>query len=356
MAGSADPGFDAESLLRSLMENVPGAIYRAVNDADWTVLRVSDEIETITGYPAAGFSDASKLNSVTHPADLERVEREIAAALGEDRPWVLEYRVVHAGGGIRWVHERGVKTVDRDGREWVDGIIFDVTERRAAEQVRVERELEALRVAELEASRARIIVAGDAARRRIERDLHDGAQQRLVVAAIHLRAAEQAAEPGCMAAAHLRRATAELTAGLEELRELARGIHPALLTDQGLGPALRALVGRCAVPVALDDSLGERLAPAVETALYYAVSEALTNVDRYASASRATVRLRRDADSVEVEVADDGRGGADPARGSGLRGLEDRLGAVGGVLELDSPPAGGTRLRARVPLSPHHGS
>ena len=172
------PGFDAESLLRSLMENVPGAIYRAVNDSEWTVLRVNDEIETITGYPAADFVDASVLNSVTHPDDLEPVERAIDAALSDDRPWVLEYRIVRADGGIRWVHERGVKTVDRDGREWIDGIIFDVTERRTAEQLRVERELEALRVAELEAARTRIIAAGDEARRRIERDLHDGAQQR----------------------------------------------------------------------------------------------------------------------------------------------------------------------------------
>ena len=346
----ADRGFDAESLLRSLMENVPGAIYRTANDSVWTVLQVSDEIENITGYPAADFVDASKLESVTHPDDRGPVDREIAAALGEDQPWVLEYRVMHADGGTRWVHERGVKTVDRDGLEWVDGIIFDITERRAAEQLRVERELEALRVAELEASRARIIEAGDAARRRIERDLHDGAQQRLVVAALYLRAAEREAEPDCSAAAKLHAARNELEARLEELRELARGIHPAVLTDMGLGPAVQALVGRCAVPVVLDDELGERLAPAVETALYYAVSEALTNVDRYAGASRATVRLSRDAVSVEVEVADDGRGGADKTRGSGLRGLEDRLGAVGGVLELDSPPGGGTTLRARVPL------
>ena len=351
MAGSADRGFDAESLLRSLMENVPGAIYRAVNDSEWTVLRVNDEIETITGYPATDFVDASVLMSVTHPDDREPVESAIDAALGDGRPWVLEYRIVRADGGIRWVHERGVKTVDRDGREWIDGIIFDVTERRTAEQLRVERELEAIRVAELEAARARIIAAGDEARRRIERDLHDGAQQRLVVASLHLRAAELAAEPDCSAGAQLRAAHAELAAGLEELRELARGIHPTLLTDKGLSAALRALVGRCSVPVALEDALGERLAPAVETALYYTVSEALTNVDRYAEASRATVRLRRHDGSVEVEVADDGRGGADRDRGSGLRGLEDRLGAVGGVLELHSPPGAGTSVRVRVPLA-----
>jgi PAS domain S-box-containing protein len=353
MSGSGEQPFDAESLLRSLMENVPGAIYRAANDSDWTNQRVSDEIETITGYPAADFVGASKrtITSVTHPDDREPVEQEIAAALAAQRPFVLEYRVMHADGGIRWVLERGVRTIDRYGAEWLDGIIFDITDRRAAEQLRVERELEALRVDELERSRARIVAAGDAARRRIERDLHDGAQQRLVVAALHLSAAERALEPGCDAAPWLQAARAELDAGLAELRELARGIHPALLTERGLSPAVQALAARSTVPVEVHDAVGQRLPPAVETALYYAISEALTNVDRYAAASHATIRLRRQSDSVEVEVADDGCGGADRTRGSGLRGLEDRLGAVNGVLELDSPAAGGTRVRARVPLA-----
>jgi PAS domain S-box-containing protein len=352
MPAPADGGFDAESLLRSLMENIPGAIYRAVNDSAWTVLKVSDEIEDITGLPPSEFRDASKLISVTHAEDRERVNREIDAAIAADRPWVLEYRVVHTDGGVRWVHERGVKTVDPDGKEWVDGIMFDITERQEAEQLRVERELEALRVAELEASRARIIEAADEARRRIERDLHDGAQQRLVVAALLLRAAEDASEPDSNAAVALRTARTELDAGLAELRALARGIHPAVLTERGLGPALSSLVSHSAVPVELDDGLGERLAPPVEIALYYVVSEALTNVDRYASASRASVSLRRSDGAVELEVADDGRGGADPSRGSGLRGLQDRLSAIDGRLEVDSPPAGGTRLRARVPLTP----
>jgi PAS domain S-box-containing protein len=353
MPAIGEHDFDAAILLRSLMENVPGAIYRAANDSDWTNQRVSDEIETITGYPAADFLDASKrtIVSVTHPDDREPVEREIAAALAVDRPFALEYRIMHADGSIRWVLERGVKTIDRYGAEWLDGIIFDVTESRAAEQLRLEHELEALHAVELEASRARMIAAGDAARRRIERDLHDGAQQRLVVASLRLRAAERATDPRSDAAASLRAARGDLDAGIAELRELARGIHPSVLTDFGLSPAVAALAGRCAVAVQVDDAVGQRLPAAVETALYYAVSEALANVDRYAAASRATVRLRRRGDAVEVEVADDGRGGADRTRGSGLRGLEDRLGAVGGVLELDSPPAGGTRLRARVPIA-----
>jgi PAS domain S-box-containing protein len=352
MGRDADKRFDAESMLQSLMDNVPGAIYRCVMDDIWKMVRVSDEIESISGYPPSDFINASKrtLVSVTHPDDRDPVDRAIRAAIDAGGPFALEFRVVHADGGVRWVLERGVKTIDRDGSEWLDGIIFDITERRASEQLRLERETEAARIGELEASRARIIAAADAARRRIERDLHDGAQQRLVVASLRLRAAERAAQPESDAAALLQAARVELDAGLAELRELARGIHPTLLTARGLGPAVEAVATRCTVPVELDDELGERLPPAVETALYYMVSEALTNVDRYAGASHATVRIHRDDHSVAVEVGDDGRGGADRMRGSGLRGLEDRLGAVNGALELDSPVGGGTRLRARVPL------
>jgi PAS domain S-box-containing protein len=345
MSGTSSRSFDAESLLHSLMENVPGAIYRAANDDIWKVQRVSEEIESITGYPASDFVDAEKqtIVAVTHPDDREPVDREIKAAIAAHRPFVLEYRIVHADGGIRWVLERGVKTIDRDGVEWLDGIIFDITERRAAEELRVEREVEAIRIAEL-------VAAGDAARRRIERDLHDGAQQRLVVASVGLHAAERALAMGRDAAPMLASARSELDAGLAELRELARGIHPALLTMRGLIPAVEALVARSTVPVELDDGLPGRLAPAVETALYYTVAEALTNVARYAEATSAAVRLRLDGDLVEVDIEDDGRGGADRERGSGLHGLADRLGAVGGTLEVVSPPGDGTRVRARVPL------
>ena len=350
MPGSAEHGTDAERLLHSLMENVPGTIYRAANDSNWTNQRVSDEIETITGYPASDFLGPKKrtITSVTHPDDRGPVEREIAAALAADRPFSLEYRIMHADGRTRWVLERGVKTVDCYGVEWLDGIIFDISEPHAAEELRIERELEALHVTELEASRARIVAAGDDTRRRIERDLHDGAQQRLVVAALAMRAAERAAEPDGEVSGLLQEARAELSAGLAELRELARGIHPTVLTDRGLGPAVQALAARCAVPVEVDDTVGERLPAAVETALYHAVSEGLTNVDRHAAATHATVCLRRDGEFAEVAIADDGAGGADRALGTGLRGLEDRLATVGGVLELDSPAAAGTRLRARV--------
>jgi PAS domain S-box-containing protein len=352
MAAGEEKRFDAESLLQSLMDNVPGAIYRCLWDDMWKMQRVSDEIESISGYPAADFINASKrtLVSVTHPDDRDQVDEAIRAATTAGEPFALEFRVLHADGSVRWVLERGVKTIDRDGSEWLDGIIFDITERRASEQLRLARETEAARIEELEASRARIVEASDDARRRIERDLHDGAQQRLVVASLKLRAAEQRTQPGSDAAAMLAAARAELDAGLAELRELARGIHPTVLTTLGLIPAVEALATRSAVPVELHETLGDRLPPPVETAFYYTVAEALTNVDRYASASHATVRIRRDGDVVALEVADDGRGGADSTRGSGLRGLADRLSTVNGELELESPPGGGTRLRVRVPL------
>ena len=346
--------FDPESLLRSLMENVPGAIYRCEIDADWTMLGIGDDIERITGYPAADFIESStrSFSSIIHPDDLERVHEECRVAVAADRPFALEYRIARVTGGWRWILDRGVRTVDRGGHEWLDGIIFDITERRAAERALRERDAEAARVAELQASRARIVAAADHARRQLERDLHDGAQQRLLGALLRLHAAERKLPDEGAGAVLLREARAELDSGLAELRELARGIHPAVLTDHGLSAAVRVLALRSAVAVDVHDDLDERLAPATEAALYYTVSEALTNVARYAGASVATVRLSGADGWAEAEIADDGCGGADQRRGSGLRGLEDRLGAVHGELLIDSPRGGGTRVRARVPLIP----
>jgi PAS domain S-box-containing protein len=346
------PSFDPESLLHSLMANVPGVVYRCADDADWTMLGIGDGIETITGFPATDFvaSSVRTFSSIIHPDDRARVHEEVSVAIGAGRPYALEYRLRCAGGGLRWILDRGVCTIDRESDRWLDGIIFDITERRAAEERLRKRDAEAARIAELEASRARILAAADEARRRLERDLHDGAQQRLVGASLRLRAAERTAVNGGSVSALLGEARAELDAGLEELRELARGIHPAVLTEYGLGPAVQAVTGRCAVPVELRDDLPRRLPPALEAALYFTVSEALSNVARYAAASHVTVRLRAGPDWAEAEIADDGCGGADLQQGSGLRGLEDRLGAVQGTLELASPRGGGTRLRARVPV------
>jgi signal transduction histidine kinase len=203
--------------------------------------------------------------------------------------------------------------------------------------------------AELRALRTRLIEAGDAARRRLERDLHDGAQARLVALALKLRLAHMQLEPGSPAATLLEESSAELQAGLGELRALARGIHPAVLSSHGLAAALRALADRAPVAVELEGVPSEPLPPAVETAVYFVVAEALTNVAKYAHGRRATVTLARAAGELAVEVADDGVGGADAESGSGLRGLGDRLEALGGRLELESPPGGGTRVRARMP-------
>ncbi|MGH2945933.1 MAG: sensor histidine kinase, partial [Solirubrobacteraceae bacterium] len=196
----------------------------------------------------------------------------------------------------------------------------------------------------------RLVHAGDAERRRLERDLHDGAQARLVALALLLRTARtRAADPEL--AAMLDRAQEELQTSLAELRELARGIHPAVLTDRGLEPALQALVSRVPVPVTLSADQ-ERLPGPVESAAYFVVSEALANVAKYADATHARVAVRRANGRVTVEVADDGVGGADAGRGSGLRGLADRVAALDGSLSLDSPPGGGTRVRAEIPMGP----
>ncbi len=202
----------------------------------------------------------------------------------------------------------------------------------------------------LAASRKRIVAAADEARRRLERNLHDGAQQRFVSLSLALRLTLSLleSEPE-KAAEHLRGAQRELTQGLDELRELARGIHPAILTDRGLRAAVDSLVLRAQVPVDVTAMPETRLSPEVEAAAYYVVSEALANVTRYAGASRATVAVGLAGCTVSVEVEDDGAGGADPAKGSGLRGLVDRVEAIGGRLEIASPPGGGTRIRAAIP-------
>jgi signal transduction histidine kinase len=204
---------------------------------------------------------------------------------------------------------------------------------------------------QLAASRARIVEAADAARRRIERDLHDGAQQRLVSLALSLRHLESSLEPDSLALRELAVARAELDAALEELRELARGIHPSILTDRGLGAALAAVAGRSTVPVELDlDSCG-KLPLSVQTTAYFVVAEALTNASKHADSDRIQVRVAAGEGHTTVEVRDNGGGGAHPARGSGLSGLTDRVSALGGTLEIESPIGVGTTIRARIPVT-----
>ncbi|WP_445183978.1 sensor histidine kinase [Pseudonocardia sp. Cha107L01] len=203
----------------------------------------------------------------------------------------------------------------------------------------------------LAASRARIVAAGDAARRRIERDLHDGAQQRLVSLSLRLRSTQALAPAGAgELAGRLEGAITEVDSVLEELREIARGLHPAILAQSGLNPALRALARRSAIPVHLDVQVAERLPEPVEVAAYYVVAEALTNAAKHARAHTAEVEVAARGGTLHICVRDDGRGGAHLGGGSGLVGLKDRVEALGGRIALHSPPRAGTTMHAELPL------
>jgi signal transduction histidine kinase len=197
---------------------------------------------------------------------------------------------------------------------------------------------------------ARLVAAADRERRRLERDLHDGAQQRLVSLAVQLRLLAICLAPGSEAERLLADARNELAASLRELRDLARGIHPAILSDRGLPAALEVLTARTPLPVELLVELHGRPPEPVEVAVYYVVSEALTNILKHSDATSAGVSVAGRGTELVVEVADDGAGGADPDTGSGLRGLTERIDALGGRLEVSSPPGAGTTLRVEIPL------
>jgi signal transduction histidine kinase len=218
----------------------------------------------------------------------------------------------------------------------VVAIVRDVTDVR-----------EAMR--ELTESRARLVAAGDAERRRIERNLHDGAQQRLVTVALHLHLMRRRLENDpAQLPALVEGAQAELTLALEEIRELVQGLHPRVLSERGLGPALEAVAERSLLPVELVQLPRERLPAGVEAAAYYIVCEALANAAKHSEASTVTVRVQREGTHTLVEVVDDGVGGADP-NGSGLRGLSDRVAALGGAFLVSSEPGRGTALRTELP-------
>jgi PAS domain S-box-containing protein len=272
------------------------------------------------------------------PADHALAHEAIAAAADHAPLVEQELRWRTRSGEELVVATRCTPILDGQGRWKIQVSGLDLTERK-------------LVLRELRASRARIVEAEDAERRRLERNLHDGAQQRLITLSLALRMAQAriASDPDG-ATSILENAAAELGAALAELRELARGLHPAVLADRGLDAALESLVDRAALPVELESDLEERLPAAHEVAAFYVVAEALTNVAKYASATRAWVRITRDDGVAVVEVGDDGCGGADASSGTGLRGLTDRLGALDGWLEIDSPPGCGTTVRARLPL------
>lgn len=206
------------------------------------------------------------------------------------------------------------------------------------------------RVSDLESSRTRAVDSAEAERRRIERDLHDGAQQRLIAVAMSLGIARQRLDDDPESARTLvGEAHDEVKSALKELRDLVRGIHPVILEDRGLDAALSAVIARCSVPVDLRVDVNERPLPAVESAAYFIVSEALVNVVRHAQATAATVEIARRGDRLTIAVADNGGGGADPNAGSGLRGLSDRVAALDGWMQVVSPIGGPTTLMVEVP-------
>ena len=306
----------------------------------------------------------ARLADLREPADLRDA---LADALGDPALrlafWLPDQeRYVDAGGAPMVAgDDRMITEIERDGRR-IAAIVHDrelaehtETVRAAGaaaalllENQRLEAELRA-HIAELRASRTRIVEAADIERRRLERNLHDGAQARLVVLTLNLRMGRAGVEDGTPAAALIDASIDEVRASLEELRELARGIHPPVLSERGLEPALRVLAARTPFPVEFVGGLNGRLPEAVETAAYFVVSEALTNVAKYARAEHATVRVEREDGRLVLEVSDDGVGGATPAAGSGLRGLADRVAALDGELEITSPAGEGTRLRVRLP-------
>jgi signal transduction histidine kinase len=225
--------------------------------------------------------------------------------------------------------------------------------RLGVENERLEAEVRA-QLDAVRASRARLLGAAEEERRRLQRDLHDGAQQRLVAVTLALQRARAAADDPAMPPAmrdELDATAAELRGAIGELRELARGIHPAILEDEGLPAAVASLARRAGIPIELEVAVDGRLPPTVETTAYYTVAEALTNVVRYADAKSARISIKARGDLLEVEIVDDGVGGADPSRGTGLRGLGDRIGALDGRLDIRSPVGAGTRIRAEIPVT-----
>jgi len=270
------------------------------------------------------------------PEERDAAREQVLEVVGEGGRGEYESTWIAASGERRVVAWSTTPLRDDRGHPRLLIAGTDITERKQHEDV-------------LRSSRARLVEASDVERRRLERNLHDGAQQRLVSLSLVLRLAQARLHHDADEANRLLgQAAEELSQALEELRELARGIHPAVLSDRGLHAALEALVARSPLPIDLELE-DERLPEPVEAAAYYVVSEALANVTKYAEASSVAVSIARVNGRALVEIADDGIGGADPTRGSGLRGLVDRVEALDGRLFVDSSPGAGTRIRAEIP-------
>ena len=337
VAGAARIALERDQLLvdvraraeryRALLNAIPDLMFRIRSDGTYLGYNAPDESDLLTK-DVVGLTVWDRL-----PRDLaEMIMTAAERALAERTTQTIEYNLDFKGK-LRNYEAR----IAASGEDEFLLIVREITERKLYER-------------ELEASRARIVVAGDEERRRLERNLHDGAQQRLVSLSLSLRLAQNQLRSKPDAAGKLLEASREeLAQALDELRELARGIHPAILTDRGLDAALEALAARTPLPVEIEGRCTELPAP-VEAAAYYVVSEAIANVVKYANAEVVRVTLAQTNGAAVVEVVDDGVGGADPGAGSGLRGLADRVASLRGSLHVDSPPGGGTTIRAEIPL------
>jgi PAS domain S-box-containing protein len=325
----------SESRLRAMLEAALDAVVSMNHDG--RVIGWNRAAEVIFGYTADEAVGREMADLIVPPALRPRHREGLARFLETETPVVLDERLELTGmhkDGREFPIELTITRIRLPGPPTFTGYLRDISESKQAEQA-------------LRASRARLVEVADAERRRIQRNLHDGAQQRLTAVLLllaRLRGSPQKTEE------LVDLSIDELSAGLQEIRELASGLHPALLSERGLVPALQALALRTPFAVELAAAPDRRLPEQVEAAAYYVVAEALANVQKHAGAHSVTVRASADEGNLVVEVLDDGTGGAD-AQGSGLRGLADRVEALGGSLTLESPPDGGTRLFARIPLS-----
>jgi len=330
---------ESEARNRAILDSALDAVITI--DDRGRVIEFNRAAERIFGHSAQTAVGRDMASLIVPPSLRETHRRGLARYLETGVPAVLDRRLELIGmraDGSEFPVELTITRIGLPGPPTFTGYVRDITERKAAEE-------------ELRASRARIVEAADTERRRLERNLHDGAQQHLVSLALRLRNAAECLDDD-PAAAHelLDQAGVELAVAIEELRELARGLHPAVLSERGLRPALEGLASRSPVRVEIVDVPEARLPDAVEVAAYYVVAEALTNVAKHADAERIAVRVEVDGDDAIVEVSDDGVGGVELDAGGGLLGLTDRVEALGGRVLIYSPPGDGTTVRARIPV------
>jgi PAS domain S-box-containing protein len=323
----------SESRLRAMLESALDAV--VTMDHRGRVVGWNHAAETTFGYRADEAVGRDMAELIVPPGLRAAHRKGLARFLETSQPVLLDRRLELTGrhkNGAEFPIELAITRIGLPGPATFTGYLRDITDRKRADE-------------ELRASRARLVEVADAERSRIQRNLHDGAQQRLTAVLLNLGRLRESPQENSRL---LELAIDELAAGLQEIRELASGLHPSVLSERGLASALEALSLRAPLPVELETVPDRRLPAQVEAAAYYVVAEALANVHKHAGAGRVVVRVAIDDDGLVVEVVDDGVGGADE-EGEGLRGLADRVEALGGRLTLDSPAGAGTRLLAEIP-------